>query len=847
MEDVVNTFLVHVQGPDPPSRRRSKRFIQKMKRMLAMGKSHQIGEQMEEIKNRVMEVAEHRDRYKVDIDSINHVSTLDPRITSLYTKATQLVGIDEAREELIMKLTKEDGMPTQQQRIVSVVGFGGLGKTTLAKAVYDKLKVQFECTAFVTISMNPDLKKFLKNMLYELDNKKYGDIHNKSLDVNHLIDLAREFLNNKRYFIIIDDIWDIPNWDIIKYSLPDDSSGSRIITTTRNITVAEHIGDVYKMKALSEDNSKLLMYTRIFGNADHEKCHDEDLSEVSNRILKKCAGVPLAIITIASLLARKGRNKMDWYNVYNSIGAGMENSLDVENMRKILSYSYYDMPPQLRTCLLYLSMLPEDCEILKDRLIRLWIAEGFIHCEEKGKSLFEIGESYFSELINRSMIQPVYDDFLGIDIKSCRLHDMVLDLVRSLSSEENFVTVLTDAEHTSALTKARRLSLQNSDADHASIWGTRSMPQVRSLVVFSSAINQIPALQSFKVLRVLDLKDCYLSQGYSLKYLGSLLHLRYLNLYNTWIDQLPKEVENLQFLETLDIQCNNISHLQLNIGQFKHLLCLLVDYETIVSNGIWSLKSLEELSWLHMDDELMDHIEELGLITELRVLCMSLHTDKWNNKIVETLSKLQKIQTLRIDNDIDGQLNVGGLNAWVAHGHLRHLNTKNGCWFSRLPAWLNNPSHLADLCELYIAVRELQEKDLNVLGRLPALTNLYLLVDHESLGIRGRFVVGAGSFSCLAHCVLEGFVEPVVFEQGAMPRLTMFEFHFHVREVREIAGSDGGLDLGLQNLPSLQTVYVYYRSGGASKEEVEEAKAAVRKAAEIHPNKLELVFFMLKK
>ncbi|TVU24125.1 hypothetical protein EJB05_26523 [Eragrostis curvula] len=380
-----------------------------------------------------------------------------------------------------------------------------------------------------------------------------------------------------------------------------------------------------------------------------------------------------------------------------------------------------------------------------------------------------------------------------------------------------------------------RITALFTKANNARTWGTRSMPHVRSAVVFSSAINQIPALQSFKVLRVLDLQGCNLSQGYSLKYLGSLFHLRYLNLRGTRIDQLPKEVENLQFLETLDIQENNISHLQLDIAQFKHLLCLLVDFHKIVSNGIWSLKSLEELSWLHIDDELTDHIEELGLLTELRVLRMILDTDKWNNKMTESLSKLRKIQTLCIYSG-GGQRNVGGLDAWVAPGHLRILYTGNSCWFSRLPAWMNNPTHLADLCKLYIAVRELEEKDLNVLGRLPALTYLSLLVDHESLGIRERFVVGAGSFPCLVYCLLTGFIVPVVFQNGAAPRLTRFDFDFHVREVREIAGSDGGFDLGLQNLPSLQRVDVSCRSGGASKEEVEEAKAAVRKAAEIHPN-----------
>ncbi|TVU23957.1 hypothetical protein EJB05_26348, partial [Eragrostis curvula] len=824
IEDKVDTFMVRCKGGKRGKHHGFKKVVDRSLDLLMQPKiRHKIATHIRDIKSRVKEVSERRDRYKIDGHIANHASaTIDPRLRGQYKMARELVGIDEARDELIRILIEGDDVAMQQGKIISIVGFGGLGKTTLANAVYEKISAQFEYRAFVSVSQTPDMRKLLKHILSDLTGK---EINNETLDEGRLIRELRKFLLEKRYFIVVDDIWDILVWETIRCALPHNDTGYRIIATTRNVKVAEQAGGAYNMKPLSTDNSRILLNNRVYGNNNAEKGPDEELAEITDKILKKCAGVPLAIITIASLLATKRRNKMDWYEVYNSIGTGVENSLDVENMRKILSYSYYDMPPLLRTCLLYLSVLPEDCKIEKDRLIRLWIAEGFIQYEDKRKSLFQIGESYLNELINRSMVQPVYN-LLGIDIMWCRLHDMVLDLVRSLSSEENFVTILSDTKDTSALAKARRLSLQSREADNARTWGTRSMPHVRSAVAFSSAINQIPALQSFKVLRVLDLQYCDLSHGYSLKCLGSLFHLRYLNLNNTRIDQLPKEVENLQFLETLDIKYNNISHLQLNNAQFKHLLCLLVDVDTIVSNGIWSLKSLEEVSCLCIDDELMDHIEELGLLTELRVLHMSLHTDKWNNKMVESLSKLRKIQTLSISY-AGGQRNVGGLDAWVAPGHLRYLYTRCGCWLSRLPAWMNNLSHLADLCQLSIAVRELQEKDLNVLGRLPALTFLDLLVDHESLGIRERFVVGAGSFPCLIFCALKGFIVPVVFQNGAAPRLTRFDFDFLVREVREIAGSDGGFDLVLQNLPSLQRVYVWSQSGGASKEEIEEAKAAI--------------------
>ena len=110
------------------------------------------------------------------------------------------MGIDEPREELISMLTKEDGgMSSAEQRIVSIVGFGGLGKTTLAKAVHDKIKPQFNCTAFVSVSRDPDIIKIFKDMLYELDKNEYMDIHNAALGQQHLTDLVQEFLKNKRY------------------------------------------------------------------------------------------------------------------------------------------------------------------------------------------------------------------------------------------------------------------------------------------------------------------------------------------------------------------------------------------------------------------------------------------------------------------------------------------------------------------------------------------------------------------------------------------------------------------------------------------------------------------------
>nr|TKW01817.1 hypothetical protein SEVIR_8G203766v2 [Setaria viridis] len=190
---------------------------------------------------------------------------------------------------------------------------------------------------------------------------------------------------------------------MIKRALPGNNVGNKIITTTRILNIAEQAGCAYKLPPISLNNSQKLFFRRIFGNDNKDNNEEEE----------RC-----------------------------------ENNLDMENMRKILSFSYYVLSCHLRTYLLYLSMFPEDYEIEKDRLIMMWIGEDFIQCEKSGKSLFELGENYFTELINRSMIQPMHNSSDDM-VPTCHVHDMVLDLICSLLSEENFVTILSDMGGTS--------------------------------------------------------------------------------------------------------------------------------------------------------------------------------------------------------------------------------------------------------------------------------------------------------------------------------------------------------------------------------------------------------------
>ncbi|VAI70353.1 unnamed protein product [Triticum turgidum subsp. durum] len=634
MEDAVDDFLVRVdEGPcSKPTnmRNRVKKFLKKTTKLFGNGKAlHQISSAIKEAQDLATELVGLRKKYELDMFSSTKGATIDPRVLALQKDVGELVGLDRTRDELIKTLICEDGSSKEHLKTISIVGVGGLGKTTLTKAVFEKIKAQFDCAAFVPVGQNPDIRKIFKDLLYGLDKKKFKDIHNTTRDEKILMEEISEFLVDKRYLIVIDDIWEEETWRFINCALWKNKLHSRVITTTRNVSVSEACLSssddmIHKMKPLSDEDSRILFHRRVFQS--EEKC-PKDLQAVSREILKKCGGVPLAIITISSLLVSNQRikQKEEWMHVHSSMGRGVTEGGIVKDMKRILSLSYYDLPSHLKTCLLYLCIFPEDFEIERDWLIWRWLAEGFIQCDKEETRLFEIGESYFNELINRSLIQPAEINYEGT-VVTCRIHDMVLDLICSLSSEENFISILdNDNWHAPNMQrKSRRLSLHNIKAkvqNHQ--FDSTSLSKVRTFAVFSLVTcDWLPSLSSFQFLRVLDLGNCgsnESSSGISLKYVGNLIHLRYLGLIYADVCELPMDIGKLQLLQTLNIRGTSIKELPSSVVQLRNLICLSVNYRVRLPKGMGSLMSLEVLQLVGLSSS--PHIaEELSHLTEVRTL-----------------------------------------------------------------------------------------------------------------------------------------------------------------------------------------------------------------------------------
>ncbi|KAF7076877.1 hypothetical protein CFC21_081478 [Triticum aestivum] len=337
IEDIIDDFMHHI-GKKSESENHG--FAKKTVRLLKkLRVRHQIAGQIKEIKRLVLEISARRQWYKLDISPSKNVE-IDPRVA-----AANLVGVKRPAKELENLLKDEN----KKFKVVSVVGFGGLGKTTLANVVYGKIKIGFQCCAFVPVSQKPDIPKLLRDLLSQLGCKPSS--HDCGLNV--MLDQPREHLHNKRYLIIIDDLWGVSDWDIIKRAFPENELGSRAIVTTRVQEVAgaccsRHHDYILQMKPLNDKHSRRLFFGRIFGRED--ACPNP-LRDVSVEILNKCGGLPLAIISIAGLLASESHNQEEWEHVRNSLGSMSGTKLTLKGMRQILNLSYKDLPCQLKTCL----------------------------------------------------------------------------------------------------------------------------------------------------------------------------------------------------------------------------------------------------------------------------------------------------------------------------------------------------------------------------------------------------------------------------------------------------------------------------------------------------------------
>ncbi|KAH0466049.1 hypothetical protein IEQ34_006152 [Dendrobium chrysotoxum] len=788
---------------------------------------HEIAAEIQDLKYRIAQISDCRLRYGITAiasSSYNASSStgpcfIDHRLGALVMQEVQLVGIDEPRKKLKNLLIRDD----QQRRIISVLGMGGLGKTTLTKRVYEDLQVgeYFECRAWIAISQSFNLNALLRDIIKQVTPRGHKiesveDFDNMQSKA-YLIKQLEELLQNRCYIIVLDDIWSIDAWESIKHALPENNNRSRVIVTTRIEEVAKHccadagVADyVYKLPLLSKENSIELFQKRVFGPDKH--C-PEHLENVTNDIVAKCGCLPLAIVAMASVL--KGMTTLgdhqQWTNLLNNLPSMLETNASLEGMKQVLLLSYDYLPYLLKPCFLYLSIFPEDHLIKRKKLIKLWVAEGLVS-NQYAMSAEVVAEYYFNELISRSLILPSEVGWNG-KVKSCRIHDIMLEILIFKSMEENMVSIHGKQSRTTLEAKnvIRRLSLQGESNQIRVILDDVDLSLVTSLSIYGyQKISDL--LPRFRLLRVLVLEKYYFScteEIYSfLRNLSKLRHLRYLSHLNLKGNErlsksLSKSLSKLQNLVTLDLGGFSSYRLCSSIAKLKQLRHLRVHHSTMEPGVLRNLKNLKTLCGLHIHK--IEEAEELGYLTQLTKLYINVFSSpKMNSSLCASLEKLSgSLLSLHI-NVIAEQSEIFNLNMKNPPSLLQNLQITTNI---KIPCWVGSLSNLA---KLLLQVEKTD--DLEVIKTLP---NLRYLMISGFLNRSVKLLFSTRGFQTLKILEISRMFR-VEFQMDSMPVLQKIVFSYVAKLKRVI---------GIGFLPCLEEIQLYF----VSKRLVEELKLEAEK------------------
>ncbi|XP_050254164.1 disease resistance protein RPM1-like [Quercus robur] len=711
--------------------------------------------------------------------------------SSLFAGEDELVGIKDKRKQLMMWLMDRE----QQQTVISILGMGGSGKTTLVANTYknDAVKRHFDCFAWITVSQKYDVEDLLRCMIKEFyeSMKETNPSDLSSMNYRLLVSMLVSYLEKKSYLLVLDDVWDTNVLDELKVLLRDSYPGSKIILTTRNEDIACHpfVGKpyVHHIQLLEQDEAWELFCKKAFLSSPNRSCPPE-LKSFAQELVGKCEGLPLAIGALGSLMCSK--DMPQWKKICKSLNWSLGNNPKLQRLKSILLLSFNGLPNQLKHCFLYCSLFPEDHEIRRKRLIKLWMAEGFVE-QVEGSTLEEVADSYLVELTFRNMLQVVKRNELGRP-KRCKMHDLLRELALSISIKEKFGVVHDGGEEMKEC-NARRISIHRTDGEPKSFTG---MSKLRSFLVFNRSLKTLPSRS--KMLRILDLEDAPIEELSDEVF--KLFNLRYLNLRGTLLKRLPNSIGRLLNLQTLDLRDTQIEALPRGIGKLQNLRHLIMyrytrngnDFRRAIGmqapSNIGQLKNLQTLCCFEAKGDLIGQIQRMTQLTSIGIgnvkeadetdLCISIQ----NMGLLRVLAILvtNEEETLRMDALPSPPPNLQNLS----------LTGK----LEKVPQWFRS---LQNLKYLGLQWSRLEEDLLPHIAALPHLRRLSLT--NAYVGKQLCFNTGFPELTDLEICNFPQLNE-IIIEKGVMPNLKCLCI-FSCMELNTVPK-------GIEYLQNLQELYL---------------------------------------
>ncbi|XP_027337820.1 disease resistance protein RPM1-like [Abrus precatorius] len=793
IEDVIDEYLLQVHNKLQDNCGVASVMCKICDMLRSVMSSHKIASEIDEIRESIERLSREKETYGFNpsaLESRSDIATLHYlRQGALFIEDDQLVGIDHIKQVLSSWLS-EKGSRT----VISVVGEGGHGKTTVVNKVFNQKKreASFNCYAWITVSRLLKGENILKDLLkrfYEEVGDKESVKEISEMERNALVIKLREYLKAKSYLIVFDDVWEESFWGDVEHALPRDRG--MIIITTRDRRVAVFCGGhgpihVYDMQPLKHEDAWNLFCLKAF----REDC-PKDLKGLSEEFVKKCNGVPLAIVAIASLLSTKNKNVSEWKMVYDSLRSKLSSDPHLSCVHQVLSESYQDLSYHLKSCLLYFGLFPEDYSINCVKLINLWIAEGFVENKENdGQTLEEVAEEYLNELIARSLVKVAKASPYG-RVRRCRVHDLMHDFILRKCEELNFCQVK-KSKRLELHEWTRRLSIDECVEDDPVKKSVANYGLIRSCFLFGidrrTPTSVFESLFSrFKLLARLDCERAPLD--YLPRAVGDFLHLKYLSLRSTRIRTIPKFIGKLQNLETLDIKHTEVRELPYEINRLVKLRHLLVNRFGVgvkFKSGIGHLSSLQRLTMVDASDNGDMIMKELKNLKQIRDLGIYIHR-KDGTLLCNAIECMTFLKSLTITAARD-VIELESLSVCPESLQRLYLDGR----LEKLPHWVPK---LSSLVKLRLDGSQLTEDPLRLIKDLTALVELQLIESYKSSS--SELCFEEGWFMNLKVLIILYPLDRVILkiEKGAMPylqslrlRVRLIDLHVptHVQQVMQI-------------------------------------------------------------